>query len=265
MATELFYQQSAVVIVITLLAAMLLGAELGYRFGRRGRQTHNELTRTQIISIQAATLGLLALLLGFTFSMAISRFEYRKQMVVQESNAIGTAALRSQFLPTSRDEEVNKLFRRYVEIRLGSVLHTLQGSSGREQLDLEIRTIQRQLWRIASEAAEAEPRSIPLGMFTHAMNEVINIKSQRDIAVANHVPESVLLFLFAFAVLAAVVLGYGNGLVGGRIMSLTAAYCVIVGLAIMLIIDLDHPQQGLARTSQQSMIELQEIMDARRR
>jgi hypothetical protein len=265
METELFYQQSAVLIAIMLLGAMLLGAELGYRRGRKGHQTHNELTRTQVTSIQAATLGLLALLLGFTFSMALSRFEYRKQMVVQESNAIGTAALRSQLLPTSRDEDVSKLFRRYVEIRLESVLHTVQGSSDRARLDLEIRQIQRQLWQIASEAAEAEPRSIPLGMFTHAMNEVIDIKSKRDIAVANHVPESVIVFLFAFAVLASVVLGYGNGLAGGRIMGLTGAYCVIVGLVIMLIIDLDHPQQGLARTSQQSMIQLLEIMDARQR
>lgn len=265
MATELLYQQSAVLIVIALLGFMVLGAELGYRIGRRGRQTHNALTRTQIISIQASTLGLLALLLGFTFAMALSRFEYRKQMVVQESNAIGTAALRSEFLPTSRDDEVNKLFRRYVEIRLKSVLQTEQGSSDREQLDLEARHIQRQLWRIADEATEADPRSIPLGLFTHAMNEVIDIKTKRDIAVANHVPESVLLFLLAFAVLAAVVLGYGNGLAGRRIMSLTAAYCVIVVLVIGLIIDLDRPQQGLARTSQQSMIQLQEIMDARRR
>ncbi len=97
------------------------------------------------------------------------------------------------------------------------------------------------------------------------MNEVIDIKTKRDIAVANHVPESVLLFLLAFAVLAGVVLGYGNGLAGSRIMSLTAAYCVIVVLVIVLIIDLDHPQQGLARTSQQSMIQLQKILDAGRR
>jgi hypothetical protein len=265
MATELLYQESAALIAVALLAVMLLGAELGYRLGRRGRQTHNELTRTQIISIQSATLGLLALLLGFTFAMALSRFEYRKQMVVQESNAIGTAALRSQFLPASLDAEVITLFRRYVEIRLESVLRTGQGSKEREQLDLEVRQIQLRLWSIANEAAEADPRSMPLGLFTHAMNEVIDIKTKRDIAVANHVPESVLLFLLAFAVLAAVVLGYGNGLAGGRIMSLTAAYCVIVLLVIVLIIDLDHPQQGLARTSQQSMIQLQEILDARRR
>lgn len=265
MATEFLYQQSAVLIAIVLLGVMVLGAELGYRLGRRGRQTQNELTRTQIISIQGSTLGLLALLLGFTFAMALSRFEYRKQMVVEESNAIGTAAFRSQFLPTSRDDEVNKLFCRYVEIRLKSVLGTCQGSLDRERLDIEDRQIQLQLWRIAKEAAEADPRSISLGLFTHAVNEVIDIKIKRDIAVANHVPESVLLFLLAFAVLVALVLGYGNGLAGARIMGLTAAYCVIVVLVVVLIIDLDHPQQGLARTSQQSMLQLQEIMDARRR
>ena len=265
MAAELLYQQSAVLITIALLAAMVLGAELGYRLGRRGRTTHDEPTRTQIISIQAATLALLALLLGFTFAMALSRFEYRKQMVVQESNAIGTAALRSQFLPASHDDEVDTLFRRYVEMRLESVLRTRQGSSEREQLDREARQIQRQLWHIANEAAKVDPRSIPLGLFAQAINEVIDIKAKRDIAVANHVPEPVLLFLLAFAVLAAAVLGYGNGLADGRMRLLTAAYCVIVALATALIIDLDHPQQGLARTSQQSMLQLQEIIDAKRR
>jgi hypothetical protein len=265
LTTELLYQQPAVLIAFVLLGLMLLGAELGYRLGRRGCQSHNELTRVQVISIQAATLGLLALLIGFTFAMALSRFEYRKQMVVQESNAIGTAALRSQFLPISRDDEVDRLFRRYVEIRLESVLRTGQSSLEREKLDNEIQQIQSRLWHIANESAEADPRSIPLGLFTHSINEVIDNKTKRDIAVANHVPESVLLFLLAFAVLVAMVLGYGNGLAGRRITSLTTAYCVIVLLTIMLIIDLDHPQQGLARTSQQSMIQLQEIIDAKRR
>ena len=265
MAHELLYTQSPVLITIALLGVMVLGAELGYRLGSTGRQTQNESTRTQIISIQVATLGLLALLLGFTFAMALSRFEYRKQMVVQESNAIGTAALRSQFLPASRENGVDELFRRYVEIRLESVLRTEQGSSARAQLDTEVRQIQYRLWRIANEAAEADPRSIPVGLFTHAMNEVIDIKTERDIAVANHVPETVLLFLSALGVLAAVVLGYGNGLAGARIKVLTAAYCVIIVLVIVLTIDLDHPQKGLARTSQQSMNDLQEIMAARRR
>lgn len=262
MTTEFLYHQSEILIAVVLLGLMVLGGELGYRLGRRGSQIHTELTRTQIISIQAAILGLLSLLLGFTFSMALSRFEYRKQMVVQESNAIGTAALRSQFLPTSCDVEVSELFRRYVGIRLESVLQTEQSSSEREQLDIEARQIQRRLWQIASEAAESDPRSVPLGLFTQALNQMIDIKTQRDIAVANHVPESVLFFLLGFAIVAAVVLGYGNGLAGTRNTSLMVAYFVIVVLVVMLIIDLDHPQHGLARTSQTSMIELQEILHA---
>lgn len=265
MVPELIYQQSAVLVASVLVVAMVVGAEIGYRLGRRGRQTCGEGMRVQITSIQAAVVGLLALLLGFTFSMALSRFEYRKQMVVQESNAIGTAALRAQFLPASRADEVDGLFRRYVEIRLESVLQTGQGSPARQQLDREVRRIHSRLWSIASEAASLDPHSIPLGLFTHALNEIIDSKTRRDIAVANHVPESVLLFLLALAVLAAGVLGYGNGLAGGRIPGLMAGYCGVVVMTILLIVDLDHPQQGLARTSQQSMIDLHEILDARRR
>lgn len=264
MATELLYRQSSLLITASLLCLMLLGAELGFKLGRRARCAHDELTRAQVLSIQATMLGLLALLLGFTFSMALSRFEYRKQMVVQESNAIGTASLRARFLATSLDDEVKNLFRRYVEIRLESVLQTKQESAAREQLDLEVEQIQHRLWRVASEAAEADARSIPLGLFTHALNELIDAKARRDVAVANHVPESVHLFLWAFAILVTGVLGYGNGLAGRRFIGLTAVHSIVVVMVIVLIIDLDHPQQGLARTSQESMIQLRRILDAAR-
>jgi len=261
--TEILYQQSEMLIAFALLALLALTGELGYRLGCRGYQTHNELSRAQIRSIQAAILGLLSLLLGFTFAMALSRFEYRKQLVVEESNAIGTAALRSQFLPTSDDAEVGELFRRYVENRLDSVLRTTPSSSARQQLDAEATRIHGRLWGIANDAAQADPRSVPLGLLAHAVNEVIDIKATRDIAVANHVPESVLLMMMGFAVLAVGVLAYGNGLAGARSLTPTAAYAVIVVLVILLIIDLDHPQRGLARVSQASMIQLQELLDSR--
>lgn len=265
MLPEILYRRSAVLIITFLLVLMLLGAHLGYMFGCSVKQTYNELTRVQFISIQAATLGLLSLVVGFTFSMALSRFEYRKQMVVQESNAIGTAVLRSEFLPERLDVEVENMFRRYVEIRLESVLHTLQGSAERERLDREDEHIHRSLWQIANKAAEADPRSVPLGLFAQAVNELIDSKMKRDIAVANHVPESVVLFLLAFAVLMAVILGYGNGLAGGGLMGLTAAYCAIIALVIGLIIDLDRPQTGLSRISQKSMVQLHNILEAKRR
>ncbi len=208
---------------------------------------------------------LLSLLLGFTFAMSLSRFEYRKQMVIEESNAIGTAALRAQFLPAHQQADVRELFRRYVEIRLESVLHTVQSSPARQQLDLEIRQLHDRLWGIANGAAETDPQSVPLGLFVQAVNELINSKVKRDIGVANHVPEGVLLLMMGFAVLAVGVLAYGNGLTGARNLIVTAVYSVIVVLVILLIIDLDHPQRGLVRVSQASMIQLQEILNSRQR
>lgn len=263
--TEFLYQKSQVLIALALLGFLALAGELGYRLGRRGQQTHDVSTRTQITSIQAAVIGLLSLLLGFTFAMTLSTFEYRKQMVIEESNAIGTAALRAQFLPAHQEAEVSELLRRYVEIRLESVLHTVQASPVRQQLDSQIRQLQNQLWGIANGAAETDPHSVPLGLFVQAVNELINSKAKRDIGVANHVPEGVLLLMMGFAVLAVGVLGYGNGLTDARNLSLTAGYSIIVVLVILLIIDLDHPQQGLVRVSQTSMIQLQEILNARQR
>lgn len=265
MVPEILYRRSAVQITIVLLVLMLLGAQLGYMFGRIEYPLYDELARTQFISIQAAMLGLFSLLVGFTFSMALSRFEYRKQMVVQESNAIGTTILRSQFLPERLDAEVKELFRRYVEIRLESVLHTLQGSMERHKLDREDGQIHNRLWRIANEAAESDPRSVPLGLFTHALNDLIDSQTRRDIAIANHVPENVVLFMLGFAVLTVVILGYGNGLAGVALNSLTSVYCLIVAFVMGLIIDLDRPQTGLSRISQQSMLKLYETLDTKRR
>lgn len=265
MVPEILYPQSGVLIVAVLMGAIALGTELGYRLGQRGSGEQNDLSRAQIRSVQTAILGLLSLLLGFTFSMAMSRFEVRKQMVVQEVNAIGTAALRSHFLPAGTDEEVNGLFRRYVEVRLESVRTTQQGSEERAGFDHESGRIQQQLWRLANEAAEADPRSVPLGLFVHAVNELIDSKTRRDVAVANHVPESVLVFLLTFAVVVSVILGYGNGLAGRRIRLLTAAHSVIVVCVVAVIIDLDRPQQGFARISQQSMIRLEEDLRAKQR
>jgi len=262
LATEVLYGQSELLIALVLIVLLALAGELGYRLGRATRHTATEQEGTQFTSIEVALLALLSLLLGFTFAMALSRFEYRKQMVVQESNAIGTAALRAQFLPESDRAEVNELFRRYVEIRVGAVLRTKQFSPARQELDAETRRLQARLWKVAATAAEADLRSVPLGLFTHAVNQLIDIKSQRDVAVANHVPESVLLLLIGFSILVVGVLGYGNGQAGVRIRLPTAAYSVIVVLVILLIIDLDRPQEGLTRVSQESMIQLQMILNS---
>src|SRR5262245_43853275 len=112
------YRTGELVILVVLLAGLVAASELGYRFGvRRSRSTMHDFTRTQVSNIQGTLLGLFALLMGFTFAMALSRFDDRRQMIVTEANAIGTAALRAQLLP-SGSEELREVFRRYVAVRL---------------------------------------------------------------------------------------------------------------------------------------------------
>jgi hypothetical protein len=261
--SEFLYQLPGIGIISVLIIFMIIGSELGFWLGRRNSLNQNDATRSQIKSIQGAILGLLALLLSFTFAMSLSRFEYRKQMVVQESNAIATAALRSEFLTEKLKNKIEEHFRRYVEIRLYSVLQTTQNSTSRAELDSEVSEIQLQLWKIASEASKAFPSSLPISLFVKSVNDMIDIKMTRDIAVANHVPESIYYFLLSFAVLSMVILGYSNGLTLKRILPLTISYSFIIALVILLIIDLDHPQQGLSRTSQQSMLQLNKVLDSK--
>ena len=117
---EILYDQSSILIAAVLLAAILAANETGYRLGRWQRARTDTGVRSQTSAIQAAMLGLLALLLGFTFTMALQRFDNRSQAVISEANAIGTAYLRTQLLPEEFREPARKLIADYVQLRIGA-------------------------------------------------------------------------------------------------------------------------------------------------
>lgn len=259
MPDEFLYSQSAALIVLALLALLLVAAEGGYRVGRRRRSDTDETTKSQIGTIQGAILGLLGLLLGFTFAMAVSRFDARKQLVVEEANAIGTASLRGSLLPQPHKEAVAGVFRDYVDTRLeasraGLDVQTIRG--------LEERTtqLQAQLWSEAIAVGEKDPRAVTTGLFIQSLNEVIDVKETRNTALNNHVPESVLFLLFIVATLAVAAVGYGCGLGSSRAIVAQLALCVLITLVVLVIVDLDRPRRGLIKVSQKSMMDLKESL-----
>jgi hypothetical protein len=262
LASEILYGQSELGIVLALALLLAVAAEAGRRLGQSQRHPSAAREEAQFTSIEGALLALLSLLLGFTFAMALSRFEYRKELVVQESNAIGTAALRARLLPRAERDAALGLLGRYVEVRLQTVLQTAQSSPERQRGDAEAAQLHARLWAVAAAVAAMDPRSVTYGMFAQSVNQLIDVKSQRDVAVANHVPESVLLLLCGIAALSAGILGYGNGLVGIRNRIPAAVYAVVIVLVVLLIVDLDRPQQGLARVSQESMLRVQALLNA---
>ena len=150
--SHVFSSQWRVIFIVT--GLLLLLAEWGFRLGLRLHGTSDEARKGQIGTLQGAVLGLLALLLGFTFAMAVQRYDTRRDLVVQEANSIGTTFLRAAFLPEPRHTEVENLLRNYVDVRLefyeagndATKIATTEQSSAR---------IQQQLWSHAVDHVDA--------------------------------------------------------------------------------------------------------------
>jgi hypothetical protein len=257
MSSELLYGVDEWLIALVMLALLLLATEGGFRAGRKVRSRLDEGAKSQVGTISGAVLGLLALLLGFTFSMALSRFDNRKQLVVEESNAIGTAHLRSRLLPEPVRTEVGDLLRSYVDARLDFFRAGIDKDRLREAYD-KTEQLQTQLWSQAAAAVEKDDRETTTGYFITSVNEVIDLHATRRAATENHVPEGVLLLLLIIALVALAALGYGCGLDGCRHFLSTTMMSVLIVLVITVTIDLDRPRRGLIHVSQASMVHLRE-------
>jgi hypothetical protein len=244
-------------LIITIVIALLLSAsEIGFRFGWWRQSKSNEPTRSQVNTLQAASLGLLALLLGFTFSMALTRFDTRKQLVLDEANAIGTTYLRAQLLPDPAREEVSNLLRRYVDVRL----EFYQAGINQRRLQKvgdDTEKLHRALWSYAIATGRQDPRAIPTGLFIQSLNDLIDLHAKRVVALENHVPESIFVLLLIVATLSLGLVGYGAGMGRDRNLLPTVISLILIASVILLIMDLDRPRRGLIKVSQQSMVDLQ--------
>ena len=259
MDKELLYDLGLGLIFGGSMVFFLLGDELGFRLGRRKRPKVDEDDRSQIITIQGAMLGLLALLLGFTFSMAMSRFELRKQQILDESNAIGTTYLRAQLMPEPPRKEVADLLRRYVEVRLQFYQAGMEGQEFQTAVD-QTEWLQLQLWSRAGAWAAKDPRAVTAGLFLQSLNEVIDLHSKGLTALQNHVPEIILVLLYFVALVAIGLIGYGCGLAGRRNFLVTLVASLLIAAVILVIIDLDRPQRGLIRVGLGRMVELRDSL-----
>jgi len=199
-------------------------------------------------------IGLLALLIGFTFSMALSRFEARRDAVVQEANAIGTTALRARFLPEPYRAESLKLLRDYTQVRLDAFRRGYSFAELQSVIE-HSNTIQEALWKQAEAVAEKDKALIPTGYFIQSLNQMIDSQGVRLAALRNRIPIVVLAALYMLAAAAGGFVGYASAL-DPRLSRLPVTLMgLLISLVLYLIIDLDHPNSGLITNDQQPMIE----------
>src|SRR6478752_4552922 len=215
---------------VSILIVVLLSVECGYRLGKYRRSRHEEEKEAPLGTMVGAMLGLLAFILAFTFGMAAARFDTRRQTLLDEANAIGTTYLRAGMIP-EQGEKIRALLRDYVSVRLNAV-RLGNAAEGIRQSE----NIQQQLWTEAEAVGEKNPNSIVVGLFVQSLNEVIDLHAKRlQAGLRSRIPGAIWLGLFAVAVTFSVV--------------------------IELIADLDRPQEGVLRISQQALFDVQRSMN----
>jgi len=243
-----FASISLLAILCASIAVLLAAAEIGHSFGSRAVGEAN------VSTLEAAILGLMALMIGFTFSMALSRFDTRRDAVLNEANSIGTAALRARLLPAPYDAESVRLLRDYARIRVdftGGVI----APGEMEAAIARSNDIQEGLWLRAKAVAVKDSAMVPAGIYIQSLNEMFDNQEKRLTAWRNRVPNIVFFALYAIAAVSLGFTGYASGLEARRWRLPVYIMSVLAAGVILLIQDIDRPGAGFISVSQQPMID----------
>jgi hypothetical protein len=168
-------------------------------------------------------------MLGFALLMSISRFDARRQLVLEESNAMGTALLRAQFLPEPQRTEVFNRLRRYVDVQLESYQASIDQVM-LHQLSEKMKQLQSELWSRAVAAGEKNPPAT-IGLFFQSLNEMINLHAKRMTALENHLPASVFILLDLIAILSMALVGHGSRIGARRNFLMTMTVGLLIAWA----------------------------------
>jgi len=258
---EFLYNTNSLLITLLLLAAMVLAMELGYRTGRRQPHAAGSAVKDHINAVLGSLLGVLALLLAFSFSSAMDRYESRNEALVEEANAIGTTYLRASLLPSALRAEARNLLQEYTNLRVRSSLVALDKAAEREAIVAQAARVSDALWAHAARAAEINPSPVTTGLYVQSLNETIDALGRRDAALLRHVPEVILFLLFGAFVTSCGVVGYAAGVASHRPASVAYILLLFIALVCFIIIDLDRPRRGLIRTDRTSLIQLKGAID----
>ena len=258
--SEHLYNVPSWVIAGVLLASMAVAKECGYRVGLRRGWVGEKQAKEHIHAIQNSILGILALLLGFTFSLALQRFDSRSEAVEAEASAIEGMWIRSGFLPAKVRDEARVRTREYLELRIQSGALSVAEQAQREALRSDAVAMQRRLTRLALEAAQLDSAGQAVAPFVEAVEEVCDSYRKRLAGLNRHVPEVVLLLLFGTFLVAGGIVGYAAGVAGHRPSIVSYLMVGLVVVLVFLILDLDRPRRGLIEVDQRGLEEVRAAM-----
>jgi hypothetical protein len=246
-----------------LFLGMLLFLEIGRRIAIRRQKEDSGTAGEGIGAVDGAVFALLGLLIAFTFSGASSRFDTRRQLIVEETNSIGTAYLRLDLLPADAQSALRESFRRYLDARI-EVYRKLPDVAAAKAHLAKADELQKQIWRQAVAASRAEG-ALPAAsiLLLPALNAMIDITTTRTMATLMHPPAIVFVMLFALALAASLLAGYG--MTGSKVRSRfhMLGFALVMAFAVYVILDIEYPRLGLIRVDafDQALVDLRQSMN----
>jgi hypothetical protein len=250
------YHFVAPLIGVGLFLGILALLELGRRIGLGAQE---EGARAGIGAVEGAAFGLMGLLIAFTFSGAASRFDARRELIVQEANAIGTAWLRLDLLSESAQPALRDAFRGYLDSRLATYAKLPDVEAARAEVE-HSEALQREIWSTAATACHGSPSACSL--LLPALNDMIDIHTTRTMATENHPPLIIFALLVLLALACSLLAGYAMAGPGRRLLHMLG-FATIIAFSVYVILDLEYPRIGWIRidTTDRVLRDLRASMD----
>jgi hypothetical protein len=243
---------------LALMVTLLLFTELGYRFAARAYARTADREFTSYSMVEGAALGLLALLLAFSFSFSADRYEYRRLLVVREANGIGTLYLRAGLLDPAVRDAVRERLRGYIDARLAYL--SAVGNAARDEADKASLRLQLETWRTAVQVQRDHPTDHGPELFVQALNEVIDLNGEQTAAHKARIPTSMVTLMAIASMVSVFGLGFAFGQSGHRNSVALMGLSLLVALVLYTILDFDRPDHGLIRVSTQAMTGLRDAV-----
>jgi hypothetical protein len=236
----------AIPIAAGLFIAVAACLRVGWMIGRRRVEAKGGNANEGLGSIDASIFGMMGLLIAFTFTGAANRFDHRRDLIVQESNAIGTAWLRLDLVPQPQRESIRQSMRDYVDQRIAAY-RNMADQTATAQANQHAAELQNRIWADLQSAIRADP-TVPIAQTVMpAINDMFDIASTRTLATEQHPPRAIYLMLLILVLVSAFLAGFGQAKTEHQSMWHLIGFAATTTVALYLTLDLEYPRVGFVR------------------
>ncbi len=231
---------------VIVFASILFAMEIGRRSGIRLRRQDPEGATSGTSAIDAAVFGLMGLLIAFTFSGAASRFDARRQLIVEEANKIGTAYLRIDVLPAHSQPILRDKFRKYVDTRL-AVFQKIPDLAAVAAESHRAERLQREIWAQAVSDCQETGSPAVMTLVMGSLNEMIDIATTRNEGAQMHPPIVIHVMLVVLVLACSFLAGSAMAASKTRNWMHVLGFTIMLSVALVVILDLEYPRIGAIR------------------